>query len=253
MQLQAHVAYAALELAVGKLGEYDPEADNLTLQAKKLLQKCAHSMIAKQELSAQQVVSYLMDFEDHFTSHKFKNLYWTGFEKFINDEDPCPECYRKPPLAQTDQSLESNASAVPEMNTDMGDMSTEGENFDRSEEQTILESNSDLEEDEVTLLKLPHIEASTHMLHVCSPMSRKVPVPIGPAMPRRDMDDLKQKHAQLMLILFKPWRHACDLRNDRESWVDAYLRFCAICSQFVLEAIDNIQVLHECKDSRDAH
>ncbi|KAJ7504078.1 hypothetical protein B0H11DRAFT_1710402, partial [Mycena galericulata] len=79
-QLQAHVAYAALELAVGRLGEYDPDTDERTNRAKRLLQKCANSMIAKQELSAQQVVSYLMDFGDHYTSHKFDNLYWTGFE-----------------------------------------------------------------------------------------------------------------------------------------------------------------------------
>ncbi|KAJ6447538.1 hypothetical protein C8R45DRAFT_752171, partial [Mycena sanguinolenta] len=92
-QLQAHVAYAALELAVGRLGEYDPEVDERTTRAKRLLQKCANAMIAKQELSAQQVVSYLLDFEDHFTSHDFTNLYWTGFEKFVNDEDPSPECY----------------------------------------------------------------------------------------------------------------------------------------------------------------
>ncbi|KAJ6457648.1 hypothetical protein C8R45DRAFT_772273, partial [Mycena sanguinolenta] len=92
-QLQAHVAYAALEVAVGKLGEYDPNVDEYTVRARRLLQKCAHAMIAKQELSAQQVVSYLMGFEDHFTSHRFNNLYWTGFEKFINDEDPSPECY----------------------------------------------------------------------------------------------------------------------------------------------------------------
>ncbi|KAJ6562051.1 hypothetical protein B0H19DRAFT_1210051 [Mycena capillaripes] len=93
-QLQAHVAYAALELAVGRLGEYDPDTDELRTRAKRLLQKCAHSMIAKQELSAQQVVSYLMDYEDHFTSHKFNNLYWTSFEKFIDEEDPSPECYQ---------------------------------------------------------------------------------------------------------------------------------------------------------------
>ncbi|KAJ7809961.1 hypothetical protein B0H14DRAFT_2218712, partial [Mycena olivaceomarginata] len=78
-QLQTHVAYAALELAVSRLGEYNPEEDERTTRAKRLLQKCANSMIAKQQLSGQQVVSYLMDFEDYFTSHKFKNLYWTGF------------------------------------------------------------------------------------------------------------------------------------------------------------------------------
>ncbi|KAJ7715908.1 hypothetical protein DFH07DRAFT_695831, partial [Mycena maculata] len=79
-----------------------------------------------------------------------------------------------------------------------------------------------------------------------------VPVPIGPAMPRRDVKDLKQKHARLMLILFKPWRHASDLRSEGQSWHDTYLLFRDKCSQFVQDAIDNIRILHECKDSRDA-
>ncbi|KAJ7661797.1 hypothetical protein B0H17DRAFT_1162977 [Mycena rosella] len=92
-QLQAHVAYAALELAVSKLGEYSPDEELLTSRARRLLQKCAHSMISKQEMSSQQVVSYLMDFEDHFTAHKYKNLYWTSLESFIDKEQPSPECY----------------------------------------------------------------------------------------------------------------------------------------------------------------
>ncbi|KAJ7620672.1 hypothetical protein B0H17DRAFT_1164564 [Mycena rosella] len=87
-QLKAH-------LAVNRLGEFDLEEDDLTSRARKLLQKCAHSMISSQELSSQQVVSYLMDFEDHFTSHRYTNLYWTSFEGFINSEDPSPECYPK--------------------------------------------------------------------------------------------------------------------------------------------------------------
>ena len=29
-------------------------------------------------MSAQQVASYLMDFEDHFTSHHFVNIFWTS-------------------------------------------------------------------------------------------------------------------------------------------------------------------------------
>ncbi|KAJ7779029.1 hypothetical protein B0H16DRAFT_1207500, partial [Mycena metata] len=92
-QLQAHVAYAALEGAVHRLGEFNVEEDDLTARAKRLLQRCAHSLISKQELSAQQVVSYLMDFEDHFTDHQYVNLFWTSFEGFINTEDPSPECY----------------------------------------------------------------------------------------------------------------------------------------------------------------
>ncbi|KAF8202896.1 hypothetical protein BJ912DRAFT_841759 [Pholiota molesta] len=102
-QLKTHVAYAALELSVKKLGEYNPEDDELTVRAKKLLQKCAYAMISHQELSAQQVASYLMDYEDHFTSHKYRNLFWTSFEAFINKEIPSPECYQfKSVSAQSD-------------------------------------------------------------------------------------------------------------------------------------------------------
>ncbi|KAG2152918.1 hypothetical protein DEU56DRAFT_868903 [Suillus clintonianus] len=74
-QLKTHVALAAMETAINKLEEYDPHDDDCTLRAKKLLQKCAHSMISHQELSAQQVCSYLMDFEDHFTSDEYRGLY----------------------------------------------------------------------------------------------------------------------------------------------------------------------------------
>jgi len=70
-QLKAHVAYATLELAVRKLGEYNPADDELTICAKQMLQKCTHAMISLQELSAQQVASYLCDYEDHFMSHDF--------------------------------------------------------------------------------------------------------------------------------------------------------------------------------------
>jgi hypothetical protein len=87
-QLKSHIAFAALELAVKKLGKFHEEEDEVTMRAKLLLRKCAYTMISHQELSAQQVCSYLMDFEDHFTSHEYKNLYWTSFEKFINDEQP---------------------------------------------------------------------------------------------------------------------------------------------------------------------
>ncbi|KAJ6447539.1 hypothetical protein C8R45DRAFT_753955, partial [Mycena sanguinolenta] len=97
-----------------------------------------------------------------------------------------------------------------------------------------------------------HIESATHFLKVCQPGSRKVPVPIGPAFPRRDIDDLKDKHARLMLILFKPWRHAADLRSAGQTWREAYTEFCSVSPAAVIEPIGNIQLLHECKSSRDA-
>ncbi|KAJ7811474.1 hypothetical protein B0H14DRAFT_2378326, partial [Mycena olivaceomarginata] len=87
-QLKTHVAFAMLELAVKKLGNFNPLEDDLNIRAKKMLQKCAYAMISQQELSAQQVASYLLDFEDHFTSHTYRNSYWTSFESLVNKELP---------------------------------------------------------------------------------------------------------------------------------------------------------------------
>ena len=96
-QLQAHVAYAALELAYKKLEYVEQGNDDITLHAKRLLQKCVYALISHQEMSAQQVVSYLMDLEDHFTSHRFMNIVWLSFEAFVNKGQPSPECYPNRP------------------------------------------------------------------------------------------------------------------------------------------------------------
>ncbi|KAJ7019078.1 hypothetical protein C8F04DRAFT_895466, partial [Mycena alexandri] len=80
-----------------------------------------------------------------------------------------------------------------------------------------------------------------------------VPVPIGPALPKRSDPAFVEKHARLMLILFKPWRHASDLRDPDQSWSESYAEFLPMCEPENLERIENMQLLHECKDSRDAH
>ncbi|KAL1941342.1 hypothetical protein VTO73DRAFT_7159 [Trametes versicolor] len=86
--LKAHVAYAALEMAVKRLAESGVLSTDAAERAKRLLQRTSFSLISNQELSAQQVVSYLMDYDDHFTSHRFANLYWTSFENLVNKTHP---------------------------------------------------------------------------------------------------------------------------------------------------------------------
>lgn len=34
----------------------------------------------------------MLDYGDHFTSNAFNNLYWTSFERQINEEQPSSEC-----------------------------------------------------------------------------------------------------------------------------------------------------------------
>ncbi|KAJ7706566.1 hypothetical protein B0H14DRAFT_2647051 [Mycena olivaceomarginata] len=108
-----------LELAVKKLGNFNPLEDDLTIRAKKMLQKCAYAMISQQELSAQQVASYLMDFDDHFTSHLYRNFYWGSFESLINKEMPSPECY--PSKHSSTSPASSDEAETPPLRNDSND------------------------------------------------------------------------------------------------------------------------------------
>ncbi|KAJ6563114.1 hypothetical protein DFH09DRAFT_1082603 [Mycena vulgaris] len=101
----------------------------------------AHSLILKPELSGQQVASYLLDLEDHFTSHEYTTVYWTSFESHINKEDPSPKCYP----AKTSPVLSDVQSDAPKLED--GHASVDEERL-----QDPVELNSvDNEMDEITI------------------------------------------------------------------------------------------------------
>ncbi|KAG2135282.1 hypothetical protein DEU56DRAFT_738043, partial [Suillus clintonianus] len=96
-----------------------------------------------------------------------------------------------------------------------------------------------------------HIESRTHHLVIRHPRNRRVPVPIGPSLPRRDRPDVKQRYCRLMLILFMPWNAPCDLLRNCSSWSEAFEEFLHVCSPRFHYVMKNMQILHECRDSRD--
>lgn len=98
-----------------------------------------------------------------------------------------------------------------------------------------------------------HPEHTTHYQKVRHHSSRLVPVPLGASLPRCDTDKTKEKHARLMLIFFKPWVVVSELKNSRQSWEDAYKEFVQSAKPRIRKLIDNMQLLHECRDSRDDH
>ncbi|KAF9001048.1 hypothetical protein BDZ89DRAFT_894134, partial [Hymenopellis radicata] len=73
----------------------------------------------------------------------------------------------------------------------------------------------------------------------------------GPGIPRRDRPALYARYCRLMLILFKPWGSAADLRRQGESWPSAFDRFEKDAPSHAKFVINNMQLLHECRDSRD--
>ena len=304
--LKTHIAFSALKLAIEKLGEYDPTADEVTIRAKRMLQKCAYAMLSHQELSAQQVASWLVGGGDHYTSHNFRNLYWTGFEASINNEKPSPECYKVQNhasmeqtndvmnIAVDDDDLEQNRpgdqqekTSCDEVGSKTGDDSDDhgdddddsqsadvddvhlsfsgtGRVFERSSQvedyqfrseqlndisvwdfvstvdqkakstnRTDQGYDDELDEDRTNSpsenngdthtgpykLQVEHRDYGRKVQHVRTRCGKQfVPVPIGPALPRRDRPELYPKYARLMLILFKPWRTEADLRGDAKDW-----------------------------------
>ena len=95
MQQKSHISFAALKVALKKLGEYDPADTDPEMRGKQTLQKCVYSVISHQELSGQRVAAYLKGYGDHYSSHVYRNLYWTAFERSVNADAPSPECYEK--------------------------------------------------------------------------------------------------------------------------------------------------------------
>ncbi|KAF5334229.1 hypothetical protein D9611_014313 [Ephemerocybe angulata] len=336
-QLKSHVAYAALESAMRKLEKGDVNVDGDTdsnVRGKRLLQKCAYEMLSRQELSAPQVASFLMDYEDHFSSHSFRCLFWMTAEIYVNDSLPHMQLGPNPvvPAGEDDDAVsvvdleEENGSASEDdlpgssHTTDANSSDNDGSDIDLDDD-VFLEQNekgeitprasqlrdyifrgnlfspvslwdfvarsckfsfsksgkdslslSDVQGIEETWAPFDvltaasasrpsarflegHDEHKSSYITLSHPLNAAVPVPIGPALPRRDRPDVREKYCRLMLILFKPWRSPKDLIGSFSSWGDAFEDFThsRLYTPHVNNILNNMQVFHECKDSRDDH
>ena len=339
-QLKSHVSFSALEVALKKLGDRDPTDTDMVSRAKKMLQKCVYSIISHQELSGQQVAAYLSSYGDHYSSHKYRNLYWTAFERSVNTDAPSPECYRPRDSVQDKDSPPS--SQEPDIDGMLGDVrstvstdrdSSDDDSANEDEDVTVIatqegavvqcstqvhdyrfrsptlghlsvwdfvsqvdkigkpsavrDANDDVNErdhsessddgladgpthkgsllnrqppqntqrrgrSQMFLLSPQHMQSDRKAQKLRSdPSSYFIPVPIGPALPRRDRAELLPKYCRLMLILFKPWCTVEDLRSPNQTWIDAFGKFVETCSDNVKTVLGNMQVLHECHDAKD--
>lgn len=96
-----------------------------------------------------------------------------------------------------------------------------------------------------------HPQASSHInIKRAKPV---VPVLIGPVIPRKDRDDARERYCRSILTLVVPWRSIQDLCDLNQTWEQAFeARHVKITAESY-KLIDNIQLLHECKNDRDEH
>lgn len=61
---------------------------DLTLLNKRLIQRCTNTLSREQELSAPEVVAYLMGWSDHFISHHFETIHWYSIVDLLKKSYP---------------------------------------------------------------------------------------------------------------------------------------------------------------------
>ena len=69
---------------------HDSEKRNFDLVAtnKKLIQRCANTLSREQELSAPEVISYLMGWGDRYISHHFMTIPWFSVTTLLRKTFP---------------------------------------------------------------------------------------------------------------------------------------------------------------------
>ena len=91
-----------------------------------------------------------------------------------------------------------------------------------------------------------HPLVDTHGVRLSSRV--RIPNFIGEGLPRCDQGD-REFYCSTMLTLFRPWRSGLDLKNEKDTWDDAFTlhQF----SDRQLDLMKNMNLRYECLDSRD--
>eukprot|EP00732_Lithocolla_globosa_P000684 Lithocolla_globosa_v1_NODE_255_length_4802_cov_69.795660.p1 type:complete len:651 gc:universal NODE_255_length_4802_cov_69.795660:2633-4585(+) len=250
--------------------------------------RCVNLILSQQELSAQQVISYLVGYPDHYTSHTFQRLYWNDIDGWATrQEDPSLDDKERFKLSQVPEeedefSDDDNAGEVKPLvqhNQRLDYMYRGQELEDMSVYEFVANVSKISSASETKRLKKisasskhkgraaeprykfqkEHPQCLTHLLKRHPVGFNVVPELCGKSFPirptvKRELETeqdkkLWEKYARAVLLLFTPWRNYSDLREDDETWRDAYDR-CSL-NDVVKRVLKNIQLLHDSKDSKD--
>ena len=226
-----------------------------------------NSMMGKQEISHQQVMSYLIGSGNHYTSHKFQIVHWGSICRFVESvlrEDgdfAGSDCEGREELVQQTvglllgiQEIHASSQLLDYIHRSEGAQYEELciYSFFAETAKTRLGPQVDIQSDRLGFFNSwDHPQRTTHELH----FRRKcvVPVLLGPSIPNPNIFGGREIWAKYMLILFKPWRMPGQLRESGESWQDAYESYEPHLSSHLRQVVENMTVLSESKDARDIH
>ena len=94
-----------------------------------------------------------------------------------------------------------------------------------------------------------HPQISTHIL--MERVKKVIPVLVGPQIPRKNREITQERYCRSILTLFFPWRAFTDLCSPDETWLESWTKNERYLSH--TDVIENIELLHECKEQKNEH
>ncbi|KAG2136227.1 hypothetical protein BD769DRAFT_1385338 [Suillus cothurnatus] len=242
--LPMYIGIQALEYAMKMHKQKFESLEDATVDQKNhnLITKSVNAMMGQQEISHQQVMSYLVGGGDFYVSHTFQTVRWYEFvqaadrldREMMDDENE--EQYGESedsPIQEEQVTVNVMVDGV-EVTSNIEDYTLqktikEQDNKPLEESVDTEDSNSDIAS--VILLK----KRGRKRLLLCMRNKAVVPVLLGEAISGKDGGEKEyENYCCCMMILFKPWHNLKCLKGGYKTWMEAFEK-------------------KECKEPRDAH
>ncbi|KAF8811287.1 hypothetical protein BYT27DRAFT_7278067, partial [Phlegmacium glaucopus] len=285
--LKTHVIFETVRSMFMKHSELIGGSDSRKDKAHKLMTKIVNSLSAKLEMGSPMASMYLLGNPDHYTNYKFVPFYWQSFSKnHKSDITAAPEhafedhpekltlikrngrivgfspvhdyvyrpvqfhsmclydwistCQRERlPARKLGKKV---AVPIAETDTDEECRLTNDENISYPADNVATE----MPKTKLLPFLSGHPLAETHGVRYLK--TARIPNFVGNSLPRHDQGD-REYYCSAMLALFKPWRSGLDLRQQTDSWDDAFLSHEFSPRQH--EVMKNMNIRYECLDARD--
>ncbi|CAF3246871.1 unnamed protein product [Rotaria sp. Silwood2] len=88
MSLSFHDTFDFVQKSITSImnSSHQTDKENAIEKSRKLVLRCYNTLASQQELSGVQVASYLMNWDDHYTTHKFQDLYLIQTELYLQTQ-----------------------------------------------------------------------------------------------------------------------------------------------------------------------
>ncbi|KAJ3546688.1 hypothetical protein NMY22_g1957 [Coprinellus aureogranulatus] len=228
-----------------------------------------NSMLGHQEISHPQVMGYILGNGEYYTNESFQPINWAEVLRYIEASlqslNPDP-----PDLPHQDERAIGRVNLS--VSVERGKMSASSQLLDyifRPDVEpfanmglyTFLASTRKVSKPSGPDIQLSrrialftdrqHPQYHTHALKLRD--ARVVPVLLGPRIPRRNAGETERdRWARDVYILFRPWRNPADFLSHSHDWYQSLQSLLPSLSDVDKGIIDNMSLLSEAKQARDA-